>query len=289
MYFTLMSDSSRKIFPNNRIGNFKVKLPHKYQYDRHKFEIGLSFISYPNNLYNIVDGRFKVRITMPYESTLARTGNRDYREVFRENTAAIKLGIESGFYGSIGEVLDAINTQLANARFKFSDPETASYNAYSKYTHFVYDHFTEKVQFKYQPVYALPEGDQPIIQIRFSNELGAKLGFALGEFGPNWVDIDEIGHHTSDLNLGRSAIFVYCDILEAGRVVGNTITKLLSVIPVIGSHGSTAYFQPNFIEYCNLAYDSFDEIEISLRNDRGEILQFNSGKVCLTIHIKEKF
>ena len=68
--------------------------------------------------------------------------------------------------------------------------------------------------------------------------------------------LDEIGHHTSDLNLGRSAIFVYCDILEAGRVVGNTITKLLSVIPVIGSHGSTAYFQPNFIEYCNLAYDN---------------------------------
>ena len=61
-YITLTSDGSLNLFPANRIGAFRSKLPHPIAVDRTKCEIGLHSITFPNKLPNIVNGFFRLRV-----------------------------------------------------------------------------------------------------------------------------------------------------------------------------------------------------------------------------------
>ena len=94
---------------------------------------------------------------------------------------------------------------------------------------------------------------------------------------------------TADLELGNNALFCYTDIIKSSRIIGNRITSLLAILPFEGKHGEMSHFSPTNIEYCALAFDAFDEISIDLVNDFGEVLKFQSGKVILTLHVKDKY
>ena len=59
-YLTLTSDASLDVFADNKIGQFRVKLPKKIYLDRSRHQIGLKYISFPHKTYNIEDGTFSV-------------------------------------------------------------------------------------------------------------------------------------------------------------------------------------------------------------------------------------
>ena len=62
-YITLASDASYALFPENKIGSFRVKLPRALEYDRSKHLIGLTHISFPQRFYNIQNGSFKLKVS----------------------------------------------------------------------------------------------------------------------------------------------------------------------------------------------------------------------------------
>ena len=62
---TLISDSSLDVFPNNRIGSFRAKLPQTIRADKDRYRIGLSYISWPNKVYNVENGGITVKATGP--------------------------------------------------------------------------------------------------------------------------------------------------------------------------------------------------------------------------------
>ena len=112
--------------------------------------------------------------------------------------------------------------------------------------------------------------------------------------GPSpWSDVDvefsAYATQVADLELGNNAVFCYTDIIKPSRVIGNRITSLLAILPFEGRHNEMTHYSPYNIEYCPLAFDSFDEISIDLVNDFGEILKFQSGKVILTLYVKNKY
>ena len=59
------------------------------------------------------------------------------------------------------------------------------------------------------------------------------------------------------------------------------------MVPFSGKHGEQISFEPKVVEYCKLRYDSFSEIKIELLDDTGSVMKFTSGKVFVTLHIKE--
>ena len=133
------------------------------------------------------------------------------------------------------------------------------------------------------------EGAPYRVRIILSKELFVKLGFGLSHDRSRSIYPPETAPHTADLDLGKNAIFVYSDILELNRLVGNKMLPLLAIVPYKGERGKVVNYEPYSVEYCDLRYDSFDEIKIDLVGDTGEILKFLSGKVFVTLHIKDKF
>ena len=77
--------------------------------------------------------------------------------------------------------------------------------------------------------------------------------------------------------------------MEPNRIVGHRLVPLLAIAPIKGQHGQQCYYEPRYIEYCTPRYDVIDEILIELTGDEGQVLQFTSGKVYVTLHIKDRF
>ena len=285
-YITLISDASTGFFPQNRIGCFRAKLPRTLTFDKNRFQIGLTFISWPNNLYNLTDGTFKVKGIFPPQDLMdvhTSDGVVTLIGAIDPVVESMTLQVAPGHYQDVTELVNAMNDKLTASRF--TSAEFRNYSSCAKYYQFQFNKTTELCSFVMAPVPT--RADDPKIEVELSEELNVKLGF--GVSGPAVLRADQKAPHTADLNLRQNAMFVYCDVLESNRILGNQISNLLTIIPQTGEHGRSAYFEPNSTAYCDLRYDSFDEIEISLRDDAGEVLGFNSGKVIITLHIKQRF
>ena len=136
------------------------------------------------------------------------------------------------------------------------------------------------------------------VKVKLSKRLYVKLGFGLEsdyDLDPFIVPQCEFGGsgrpscYVADLNLGHTCLFIYLDVIEKDRIVGDQLTSLLAIVPWTGEHNGQTFFEPKIIEYCALRYDVIDEINVQLVGDTGEILDFVSGKVFLTLHIKDIF
>ena len=282
-FITLTSDASLDLFPDNRIGAFRLKLPHPIVVDHTKFQIGLYSVNFPNKLPNVVDGRFKVRaIADSRETTIVGPNGESVTMIQgRGHVETKEREIASGYYSSPQQLIDCINEQIYTTQFRdenlqFCDPST-------EFVKFEYDQTTEKASL------VRNGGPDCDIRIQLSTDLFIKLGFGLTESERRFIRAPLTAPHTVDLGAGHNSIFLYTDIVKKNRIVGGQITDLLAVIPIIGGHNTNCHHAPNVIEYRDLRYDKIEEINIVLAGDTGEILPFQSGKVILTLHIREKF
>lgn len=280
-HITLASDSSLDIFPDNKIGSFRVKLPRKIFVDRKRHQIGLKYISFPLKSHNVEDGKLSI--------VFFSTSNLTERLPLQFDTE-----IETGHYESPDDLVEALNGALA----KIPETYPVNYNSIAlngvnldqSFVLFEYNRHTEKITINAQ------ETEYYDISLRMSKELFVKLGIGLEEevrFTDGnccrFFPLPREGSHTVDLDVGRSSIFVYTDVIEADRVVGHRLVPLLAIVPSVGAHGQQCYYEPRSIEYCTPRYDTFDEILIELTGDTGQIMKFTSGKVYLTLRIKDRF
>ena len=91
-----------------------------------------------------------------------------------------------------------------------------------------------------------------------------------------------------DLQAGIHSLYVYCDALQFIHV-GDIKAPLLRVVNSGGEAGDvvTRYYErPRYIP---LQKKNFDAIQIVIRDDLGEKIQFENGKVLLTLHFRRAF
>jgi hypothetical protein len=93
------------------------------------------------------------------------------------------------------------------------------------------------------------------------------------------------GGMACDLQAGIHALYVYCDLLQFTHV-GDIKAPLLRVVDSGGEVGDviTRYYERP--RYVPLQKKNFDSIQIIIRDDLGEKIQFESGKVLLTLHFR---
>ncbi len=84
-----------------------------------------------------------------------------------------------------------------------------------------------------------------------------------------------------------STIHVYCDIVEP-QVVGDTNVQLLKTIPVESKFGDVIAKTFTNIQYVPIQTRSFENMEILLRNDTGDPVPFERGKVVNTLHFRQR-
>lgn len=96
-----------------------------------------------------------------------------------------------------------------------------------------------------------------------------------------------IADRAFDIYNGLNSIFVYTNIIE-DCIVGNASVPLLRNVLVSGNYGDIV--QQTFIQphYLNISQNRIKDIEIILRDDKGELIPFEHGKVIIKLHFRRK-
>jgi hypothetical protein len=91
-----------------------------------------------------------------------------------------------------------------------------------------------------------------------------------------------------DISVTINAFYVYCDIIKSS-VVGDTYSKFLRVVNIkrsdFGGSSDKNYNQPL---YYQLEKKEFQTIEIDIKDDSGEQLKFDGGRVIIVLHFRKK-
>ncbi|KAK3743572.1 hypothetical protein QZH41_001381 [Actinostola sp. cb2023] len=94
----------------------------------------------------------------------------------------------------------------------------------------------------------------------------------------------------ADLVLGRtlaSGIYVYTNIVDYS-IVGNFNAPLLDIVPVGGEHGGRKTYEFRHPHYNTLRLSTFQEVDVYLRDSRGQSVDFGDGLVVVTLHIRPR-
>ena len=116
--------------------------------------------------------------------------------------------------------------------------------------------------------------------------LKPKCKLILG-FGGKEVKIDKTGEspYMTDLSTFTS-IYTYCDIIQP-QIVGDTSAQLLRSIPVEGKYGDIITKTFTNTQYVPVQTKSFGDVKILLRDDTGDPVPFERGKVIATLHFRQ--
>ena len=95
------------------------------------------------------------------------------------------------------------------------------------------------------------------------------------------------GKKVLDVKQGFDSLYIYCNIIEP-RLVGDSEVPLLRIVPIEGQHGMTVTKIYNQIQYLPVLQKNFNSLEINIRKDTGELVPFESGKLVVTLHFREK-
>jgi hypothetical protein len=168
--------------------------------------------------------------------------------------------VEYGYYETMNDLVKSINNSLKK--------ETGNDNV-----RLTYNTRTEKVTIH------LKSGYQLVITGRMSIILG---------FGGKEIKIVKttMSPYVADLH-GLTAIFAYCNIVQP-QIVGDTNAKLLRSVPVEGKMGDVVTKTFTNIQYVPVQTKSFEDIEILLRDDTGDPVSFERGKVLATLHFRQQ-
>ena len=178
------------------------------------------------------------------------------------NEADLKLNLKTGYYKYPEDILSQLARSL-DRKLKRPPPHTLSYSEHTR-----------------KATLSITE---PVV-IRLSEKLSQLLGFETGYFNKPGVVRSRL---PVDIHQGLYAIYIYCDLLEH-RVVGDTLAPLLSIVPVEGQHGDTVYQRCEKMHYFPVQKKNFNDIHITLRDNQGAVVPFNSGKVLVSLHFRKQ-
>lgn len=120
-------------------------------------------------------------------------------------------------------------------------------------------------------------------QVTISPMLQTMLGFKQAIFPEG----DYVGDWVADVTRGLTSLYVYCPLVDP-RLVGDAQVPLLRIVPVEGKGGQlvTRVFDP--IQYFPLVQRRFQTVEINIRDDAGDIVPFERGRVVVTLHCRKR-
>ena len=188
------------------------------------------------------------------------------------------VGVPSGYYHSLPDLVDTLKTTITKA---FRKPvSTWSSNGVDRY---VDESLWPKLRYtphNQKVILTI----QPQMTIKFSDQLSRILAIEEHQFSE--VEMNIKSSHVCDIEGGLHALYVYCDVLECVSV-GDTVAPLLRIIEVTGQKGEMVHIQYDQPRYVPLQKKEFDSIEIDIRNDLGENISFERGKLIVTLHFRK--
>ena len=257
-YLTLPSNASMHTHPTNTLTHYITTLPKRILL-RGQWECGLVEVQYPHSWYNIVDDDAGFAVTLPIDEEHPRS----------LHTKTVRIG--TGYYKDPWSLILSINASLrrvvGEGRVKLS---------YNIITHKVSVHMAPNTVFR-------------------AAILTAVLGFRTTtlDYLPKDPDAPDFKVLITEANTvitmerGLDSLYIYTDVVEP-RVVGDSLVPLLRIIPVSGRHGDIVSKTFDKIHYVPVLYKEFGTIEIDIRDDTGNRVPFEVGKVTVTLHFQRQ-
>jgi hypothetical protein len=94
------------------------------------------------------------------------------------------------------------------------------------------------------------------------------------------------GETEIDVNRGTHTIFIYCDVVQ-DSIVGDVKAPLLRSVIARGNYGENVrevFVKPMYVP---LKSNHFDTIRIAIKSETGELVKFNYGNSCVTLHFRQ--
>ena len=309
-YLTLPSNSSESYFPDNTISNFHTKLHQKVSLQG-DWEVALSEIIFPRTWFNIGTEQFitiqcnqcrtdkEASSLTPsyiadntYESyedkstrtvltmTVAEVDNESEED---EHTNHADVKIHAGRYNSVGDIVKCINdgivTQMAKTTRRRGNARHNRRKLASQDEIPVFAYATNSGRVKV----ILPEN----MRLNMTEGLATILGFRKSQLPLLSENLSEgfEGDLISDIEGGLHALYIYCDILECVPV-GDTLAPLLRILDVNTKHGTMGHRYFEKPRYVPIQKKNFGTVEIDIRDDIGEKIPFETGKLIVTLHFR---
>jgi hypothetical protein len=92
-------------------------------------------------------------------------------------------------------------------------------------------------------------------------------------------------HGPPDLNAGFNLLYIYCDLVEQ-QIVGNTLSPLLDVVSAEGTFSEMTRVDILDPHYVPVLRKDFESIEIAIRDDAGQPVNFKYGRVLVKLHFR---
>jgi hypothetical protein len=83
------------------------------------------------------------------------------------------------------------------------------------------------------------------------------------------------------------SLFIYCDIIDY-QYVGDAYVPLLKNVVVENIYPKTAWVHYDRPHYANINKSEISTIHIEIRDDFGNKIKFENGKVILKLHFRPK-
>ena len=121
------------------------------------------------------------------------------------------------------------------------------------------------------------------IKFRLSRGYGEALGLE-----PNvWLSGKGQSKYQPDINRGFHSLYIYCNIVDS-QIVGDVYAPLLRTVAIKGNRGQVVNETFNQIHYVPVNTDEVSTIEINIKDDTGDDVSFQSGKVICKLHFRQK-
>jgi hypothetical protein len=276
-YVTLPSNASLLVHPRNTLTEFRVELPVPIQLDG-KYEVALHSLQYTRSWNNVKIGENRIK--------------------FSVNGVVDFIDIEIGHYEQGTDLIDLINLYITRqlSRLARRHERIEDYLKVLPLDKFIY--FFYQAKSRHVTLFM-----QPCCHIEMSEKLAKMLGFDNFIFtsdstvmeSPRYITLLSTqkkmfivpAEKQLDLEQGLYALYIYCDIISH-QIVGDTLAPLLKVVPVEGSHGANVMKEYITPQYMAVFTNQFSNINISIRDDSGEKIPFERGRVTATLHFRRQ-
>ena len=287
--FYMILPSNVSSYSNNKISNFKTKLP-KWVILNGSWEVALTEIGIPKTWYTL---KKDSHIKMVFDNTTLPPP-------VPEESATEDVGIlPAGLYES-EFLIKQINKLLENKypRFKNKNQQYSTNDMSLQYNHRDQTTSITHGNCELSGTASTFHADGSITRAPkrvkfyplFKPELAKILGFTYTDWNSLKNQTNGILKSTTPIQLQNVRnIMVYCDIILP-TFLGDTYSKVLRVIPVPQDipFGEQINIRYEKYYYVALATNEFDTIEIHIKDEFDENVAFEFGSSVVTLHFRKK-
>ena len=261
MIITIASNASSDLFPDNKIGNFRIQF---------SSEINL------NGIWCCA----LARIQFPKSwSTLSGKDCTIIFNTFNDKTLFHTLTIDEAHYLTVNQLINQINLQIK--KLANIIPQNKAWTVPKQISGTVFqvnDHGRVQIE---------SDGN---IDITLTEKMQAVLGFKT-----NVISIPQIAGKKRNVELaesmpnilaGVSSLWIYTDMIKE-QYVSDVMAPLLFVVPTVGRFDEFLTFEPVTLDFLQLRSSRFQTVSFSIRDINGQIVKFSKGQVIITLHLRK--